>query len=87
MINSYLCTILCTLNFDFVSRISLWPTVSVTNTPSLLGRRKPSKDAGRRPAIQRVHIVKVLTNIVRPKKVNRACLPLFYARIGFVNME
>ena len=31
-----------------------WPTVSAANTPSLLGRRKPSKDAGRRPAIQRV---------------------------------
>ena len=57
VINSYLCTILCTLNFDFVSRILLWPTVSVTNTPSLLGRRKPSKDAGRRPAIQRVNII------------------------------
>ena len=26
------------------------------NTPCLLGRRKPSKDAGRRPAIQRVYI-------------------------------
>ena len=31
-----------------------WPTVSVANTPSFLGRHKPSKDAGRRPAIQRV---------------------------------
>ena len=31
-----------------------WPTISVANTPSFLGRRKPSKDAGRRPAIQRV---------------------------------
>ena len=31
-----------------------WPTVSVENTPSLLGRRKLSKEAGRRPAIQQV---------------------------------
>ena len=33
-----------------------WLTVSVANTPTSLGRRKPSKDAGRRPAIQRVSI-------------------------------
>ena len=34
-----------------------WPTVSVANTPSLLERRKPSKEAGRRPAILRVLII------------------------------
>ena len=41
--------------FHFRScNVCQWPTVSVANTPSFLGRRKPSKDAGRRPAIQRV---------------------------------
>ena len=37
-----------------VPRNFLWLIVSVANTPSLLGRRKPSKEAGRRPANQRV---------------------------------
>ena len=31
------------------------PTISVAKTPSYLGRCKPSKVAGRRPAIQRVY--------------------------------
>ena len=42
----------------FVPGNSKWPTVSVANTPILLGRRTPSKEAGWRPAIQRVNINK-----------------------------